>query len=110
MISSDGSAPAPPRSYSTRRWRLCRADEALVCPNGHRFHDPLVWHHGGLRCTHRTARGGEDCGATVLLLAGGFADLQGRPVTLLVEVTSRELHAMRLARMDVAQMLDYLGL
>lgn len=98
-----------PGGYSSRRFRFFRAGETLKCPNGHRYKDPLVWQSGGLRCNHEGANGRHDCGATVLLIGGGFADSSGHPITMLIEVTPQELHAMSLGRMDVDAMLHYLG-
>ncbi len=97
---------------NTANWRrmwLATHDDALTCSEGHRLKDPLVWVHGCIRCTHRW-RGNEECGRLVYLLGGGMITPDGKPLTLLAEVTAREMAHMRHERMDHAKVLLFLGI
>jgi hypothetical protein len=80
------------------------------CPAGHRFHDPLVWTSAGLACHHKGRDGAQDCHHVMLLIGGDLKDIRGRPRNLLTTCTREELREMERRRMNVDQMLEYLGL
>lgn len=80
------------------------------CPCGHRFHDPLVWTSAGLACHHKGRNGDNDCSHVVLLIGGDLKDIRGRPRNLLTVCTREEMREMERKRMNLDQMLEYLGL
>lgn len=80
------------------------------CPAGHRFHDPLVWTSAGLACHHKGRDGAEDCHHVMLLIGGDLKDIRGRPRNLLTACTREEMREMERRRMNLDQMIEYLGL
>lgn len=80
------------------------------CPSNHRFHDPLVWTSAGLACHHKGRSGESDCSHVVLLIGGDLKDIRGRPRNLLTMCTREEMREMEMKRMNLDQMLEYLGL
>ncbi|MFL5481154.1 MAG: hypothetical protein ACJ8AK_03110 [Gemmatimonadaceae bacterium] len=80
------------------------------CPAGHRFHDPLVWTSAGLACHHKGTDSREDCSYVVLLIGGDLKDVKGQPRNLLTMCTREEMREMESKRMNLDQMLEFLGL
>ncbi len=104
------AALTPDDDDKPRRIAIVLPGGTLRCPAGHRFHDPLLWEFGGLRCTHKGRNGIEDCGKLVILLGGGLTTPTGDPMFVLAEVSEPEMTAMRKGRMNWHQMISFLGL
>src|SRR4051812_29027514 len=93
---------------SRRAPHLALPHEDLYCPDGHKL-EHNVWAAGDSpmltqRCVHREPPGKTVCNLCVywLMLPGGFR--------ILLELTSAEAHDLEKRRLNLVQLLEFLGL
>jgi hypothetical protein len=83
----------------------------LHCPHGHRIPWEYAFHEAGYpRCPHRGRNGASDCNARLFVQFFGRTSKKSPPLMFIAEITYEELAHVLEERLDVFEILSYLGL